>query len=128
MDDKEKVTHLVHPLSIAIKRGACGSILMLLGSDDRFIIHLKEPDGYTPLHLAAGCGNVNLVRLLLRLGANPNSVCNEGYTPFMVAVYHNYQQICKVLLKFGAYICTDTIRFSLIHCRSRFVYFLVEHL
>lgn len=44
-------------------------------------------DGATPLHRAADCGHAGMVRLLLRHGADVNSVDARGRTPFLLAAH-----------------------------------------
>ncbi|CAM9507248.1 unnamed protein product, partial [Ectocarpus fasciculatus] len=41
-------------------------------------------NGYSALHIAAAIGNTESLRVLLRLGANPNSTDTIGATPMMV--------------------------------------------
>jgi len=47
----------------------------------------KEEDGNYPLHLAIKNGNVEIVKLLLKAGANINAKNKIGHTPFSAAVY-----------------------------------------
>ncbi len=60
--------------------------------------------GLTALHIAAMLGNVKLVTLLLRYGADPSVKDNIGRTPFHYAVYYasndsQHQQVAELLLK-----------------------------
>jgi ankyrin repeat protein len=48
-------------------------------------INIKKNDGYTPLHLAVGRGNVAMVELLVAKGADVNVKNNAGDTPLMLA-------------------------------------------
>jgi ankyrin repeat protein len=43
--------------------------------------NLPQPDGVTPLHLAAAAGNAELARVLLFNGADPNARDRDGLTP-----------------------------------------------
>lgn len=60
--------------------------------------------GLTALHIAAMLGNVKLVTLLLRYGADPSVKDNIGRTPFHYAVYYasndsQHKQVAELLLK-----------------------------
>jgi ankyrin len=59
--------------------------------------------GETPLIIAAYCGALKCARLLIELGANPNSRANEGMTPLIMACHvpENYR-IVELLCAAGA--------------------------
>lgn len=58
--------------------------------------------GYTPLHYAAMCGRVNIARLLLQHGADPNATDIEMCTPLHVACFDDFPKIVELLLISGA--------------------------
>jgi len=62
----------------------------------------KGHAGYTPLHLAAFKGHVEIVKLLLERGANPNAEDNNGETPLHLAAQEGRVEIVKLLLERGA--------------------------
>ena len=49
-------------------------------------INMQTSEGYTLLHYAAGDGNLEMERELLRRGANPNLRAASGYTPLDSAI------------------------------------------
>lgn len=49
-------------------------------------INMQTSEGYTLLHYAAGDGNLEMVRELLRRGANPNLRAQSGFTPLDSAI------------------------------------------
>ena len=59
-----------------------------------------EPD--TPLVVAATTGNLEMVKVLLEAGANPNIPVSEGITSLLVAVEHDRADIAELLLKHEA--------------------------
>jgi len=59
-------------------------------------------DGETSLHRAASAGRVEVARVLLDAGANPNATTSEGATPLLEASYKGYVDIAKLLLERGA--------------------------
>ena len=66
-------------------------------------------DGLTPIIRAIDKKNINMVRLLIELGADVNQPVKEvfvGFTPMMVAVYEDNIDIVKLLTKKGADINT----------------------
>jgi ankyrin repeat protein len=56
----------------------------------------------TPLHKAVINNHINAVRLLLKHGANPNSINKKGYTPLHYASGRGYLDIMKLLLDYNA--------------------------
>ena len=56
-------------------------------------VNVKTEDGWTPLALAANCGSLEAVKILLAAGADPNSG-----TPLTKAAFHEHLEIVKTLL------------------------------
>jgi ankyrin repeat protein len=57
--------------------------------------------GWTPLHVAAWTGNVELTNLLLRYGFKANQGNAEGWTPAHVAAWNGHQPILEKLIEYG---------------------------
>jgi Ankyrin repeats (3 copies)/Ankyrin repeat len=64
--------------------------------------HIGMYGGRAPLHWAAEHGRPNIIRLLLRNGANPNARTIGGRTPMQEAAMHNRIEVMKILLEYGA--------------------------
>ncbi len=62
----------------------------------------RDERGYSPLMLAAYSGHADAVDLLLRLGADPNSIDLAGNTVLMGATFKGYDAIVRALLAAGA--------------------------
>ena len=63
----------------------------------------KNPDGLTALHLAARQGHLEISRLLLQKGADPNRRQDTtGRTPLHVSVERRHQEVARLLLEEGA--------------------------
>ncbi len=60
------------------------------------------PPRSSALHIAADSGSVELVRILLDAGADPNLVRKDGHSPFSVAVVARDLPIVKELVERGA--------------------------
>jgi len=56
----------------------------------------------TPLAMAAGTGDSAMVGLLLRAGADPNTLKGHGKTPLQVALSWKYEDIARMLREHGA--------------------------
>jgi ankyrin repeat protein len=64
----------------------------------------RSDDGFTPLHFAAYFGRLEVARLLLELGADPNAVASNGsrVTPLHSAVSARHRDMAGLLLALGA--------------------------
>ena len=56
-----------------------------------------EQQWFTPLHEAAQTGDVEMARLLLRLGADPNISSEWGATPLESARQHGQDAVAELL-------------------------------
>jgi len=64
-------------------------------------IHERDKNDLTPLHQAVGCGDVEAVKLLLELGANPNAIDVYGRSPLFYTAFspkYNSRQLDEALL------------------------------
>ena len=66
------------------------------------IVNQKNKGGATALHIASREGNLDIVKILIENGANPNLTDNEGYTPLMRASLSASPEVVEYLLKNGA--------------------------
>ena len=65
-------------------------------------INIKDSLGYSPLAIAVTRGNIAIVDLLIRHGANVNTQDNKGNTPLHYVGVYNFLEIAKLLLDNGA--------------------------
>ncbi|KAK1834081.1 ankyrin repeat-containing domain protein [Podospora conica] len=69
-----------------------------------FDANAAEPTrGYTPLHAAAYSANVDGVKVLLEMGADPGVRCLEGQTPFLIAAFYRQQKVARALFDHGGF-------------------------
>jgi ankyrin repeat protein len=62
----------------------------------------RNSGGDNPLHVAAIWGDSEAIALLIRAGADVNSVGDMGYTPLLHAVTYGHLAAVRVLLATGA--------------------------
>lgn len=97
------------PIFEVARRDGDIPLMVELGAD----IKAVAPDGCTPLHTAAACGNNKAVRALLKAGADIEAQTKDfnGYghfTPLEMTLYEHSMgctkkyDICEILLKHGA--------------------------
>lgn len=53
----------------------------------------------TPLHLAAGAGQLQICKLLLDLGASIDATDDQGQKPVHVAAMNNYAEVAQLFLQ-----------------------------
>jgi ankyrin repeat protein len=80
------------------------AVVRTLLTSDRASADDRGPDGYTALHFAAMFGQMEVARLLLGRGADPNAVAlNESrVTPLHSAVAAKHRDTASLLLALGA--------------------------
>lgn len=87
------------PLSCAVQNGVASIVAALLDAG-------ADPDGggVFPVLDAARCGRVDILRLLLRAGANKDarSECEGCATPLHLACRYTHVECVRELLRFGA--------------------------
>ena len=84
------------PLICAVESKNHGAVKILLSCDGVDPNKPNKISGCTPLWLATAYGDVEMVRLLIQGGANPNKANNDGQTPFMIA--SRYGDMRKIAL------------------------------
>ncbi|XP_029908912.1 ankyrin repeat domain-containing protein 27 isoform X2 [Myripristis murdjan] len=62
----------------------------------------RDERGYTPLHVAAVCGQAQLIDLLVCKGAPVNATDYHGFTPLHLACQRGYQGVTLLLLHYKA--------------------------
>eukprot|EP00191_Tetraselmis_sp_GSL018_P016446 CAMPEP_0177594012 /NCGR_PEP_ID=MMETSP0419_2-20121207/9530_1 /TAXON_ID=582737 /ORGANISM="Tetraselmis sp., Strain GSL018" /LENGTH=144 /DNA_ID=CAMNT_0019085245 /DNA_START=68 /DNA_END=499 /DNA_ORIENTATION=+ len=76
----------LHVSAIAGKTEKVEEIL----SDNPSSVNEASGFGFTPLHMAAGHGHVEVARALLRAGATLEPLGDRGYTPLHLAALHGH--------------------------------------
>ncbi|KAJ7136580.1 ankyrin repeat-containing domain protein, partial [Mycena epipterygia] len=66
----------------------------------------------TPLYAASESADVDIVKLLLKGGADPNIEGGEYGTPLQVAVHAGDEEIVKILIQHGADVNTQSGRYG----------------
>lgn len=61
----------------------------------------------TPLHIACDLGNLDVISMLLKHGADPNTCSVSKYTPLYYALEESKNDVVKVLFEHGAEIGVD---------------------
>jgi ankyrin repeat protein len=59
-------------------------------------------NGWTPLHVAVGQGNVEVVRILVKHGMDVAARTNDGWTPLHLGVLQGNVDVVRILIEHGA--------------------------
>uniref|UniRef100_A0A7N6A7Q6 Ankyrin 2 n=1 Tax=Anabas testudineus TaxID=64144 RepID=A0A7N6A7Q6_ANATE len=109
-DTKGKVR--LPALHIAARKDDTKSAALLLQNDHNADVQSKVPlqrcSGFTPLHIAAHYGNVNVATLLLNRGAAVDFTARNGITPLHVASKRGNTNMVRLLLDRGSQIDAKT--------------------
>lgn len=96
-DGSEREENLAH---IAVRQG-CDDCLATLGTQ-KFDWRRTDNKGYSPISYTVWLNRLSALDQLLKLGANPNDIDNDGWTLLMVAVDKGFPDIVERLLMAGA--------------------------
>ena len=86
-------------MDVAIQFGHTPVVEVLL---DAFGASERPPDTSRSLRLAAQCGHLNVLILLLARGANIHATRDDGVTALMIAVAFRHDHVVQLLLDRGA--------------------------
>lgn len=65
-------------------------------------VDVRDNAGYTPLHECCSRGHLEIARLLLQHGADPNASATGGIRPIHDAVENDQVEVVRLLLSYGA--------------------------
>lgn len=99
------------PLAISILNNQPAVFENLLAISSHDEINTQDIYGMTPLLLAAEIGNSQILKQLLKQGANPNLTTAGGVTALTLAVFHQNKDAMHLLLENGANPNLDSDRF-----------------
>ncbi|KAH0619590.1 hypothetical protein JD844_000322 [Phrynosoma platyrhinos] len=99
-NDKDTVQKMCHPLCFC---ETCEKLVSGKLNDPSIVTPFSRDDrGYTPLHVAAICGQASLIDLLVSKGAVVNATDYHGSTPLHLACQKGYQNVTLLLLHYKA--------------------------
>ena len=84
------------PLTLAVRHGH-DNVVHALSSDLQCLVNAKGQDGFTVLHLSCKCGNVGLVRTLVKHKADVNVRTESGDTPLTLAAINKHDNVVHAL-------------------------------
>ncbi|KAM9122589.1 ankyrin repeat domain-containing protein 27 isoform 2-T4 [Pangshura tecta] len=98
--DKDTVQKMCHPLCFC---DSCEKLVSGKMNDPSIVTPFSRDDrGYTPLHIAAICGQASLIDLLVSKGAVVSATDYHGSTPLHLACQKGYQNVTLLLLHYKA--------------------------
>ncbi|XP_075694547.1 ankyrin repeat domain-containing protein 27 isoform X2 [Rhinoderma darwinii] len=98
--DEEVVQKMCHPLCSC---DCCDKLASGKLNDISIVTPLSRDDrGYTPLHIAAICGQSQFIDVLISKGAVVNATDYHGSTPLHLACQKGHQKIALLLLHYKA--------------------------
>ncbi|GAX75624.1 hypothetical protein CEUSTIGMA_g3068.t1 [Chlamydomonas eustigma] len=89
------------PIFVAIDKGDDETVEELL-KDEPSNLNMRNKDGWTPLIAAAYCGELDMVNLLIKAGADVKAACRDGDTALHYAAAQGHGDIICALAKHGA--------------------------
>jgi len=65
-------------------------------------VNARKQNYWTPVHLSAHKGDLEIVKLLLERGADIRAMNGEGETPYQVSLRSGHREISELIQKHGA--------------------------
>ncbi|KAM9301991.1 ankyrin repeat domain-containing protein 27 [Gastrophryne carolinensis] len=98
--DEEVIQKMCHPLCSC---DSCDKLASGKLNDTSIVTPLSRDDrGYTPLHIAAYCGQFQFIDLLISKGGLVNATDYHGSTPLHLACQKGHQKLTLLLLHYKA--------------------------
>ncbi|XP_048461495.1 ankyrin repeat domain-containing protein 27 isoform X2 [Rhincodon typus] len=98
--DEDSVQKMCHPLCFCDR---CEKLVSGRLNDPSIVTPCSRDDrGYTPLHVAAFCGQASLIDLLVEKGSAVNATDYHGSTPLHLCCQKGYQNVTLLLLDYKA--------------------------
>jgi len=91
-----------------------GSMIIILERfvDGGVLVDGKNASGYTPLAVAAACGNFSVARFLIDVGARLNEQGSNGMTPLALSINGSHCSVVKMLIIEGATTVRGNVRYG----------------
>ncbi|CAL8085284.1 unnamed protein product [Calicophoron daubneyi] len=106
-------------LHIAARKDDVNAVGLLLNNPEVNVNHQAQ-HGFTPLHIAAHYGNVNVARPLIDRGADVNFQAKNNITPLHIAAKWGRLEMVQLLLSHGALVdCRTRDGLTPLHCAAR---------
>lgn len=86
-------------LCFIVQYGTAKHLQDFLDKNNPAILNQRDSQGNTPLHYAAGCGNLQVLKVLIKAGADINIVDLQELLPIHHAISSGYKGIIKTLIK-----------------------------
>ena len=92
----EGIEYLMKHLYEASESGDLGTVRIL---NCGINVDTTNKNGYTPLHVAANYGHIEIARILLKSGAGVNTADSDGKAPVNLAAVSGHIEIIQQLLR-----------------------------
>nr|XP_054596634.1 E3 ubiquitin-protein ligase HACE1 isoform X4 [Nothobranchius furzeri] len=129
-EDNETAVYTLMPMVMADQHRSVSELLLNSKFDVNYAFGRVKR---SLLHIAANCGSVECLVLLLKKGANPNYQDISGCTPLHLAARNGQKKCMAKLLEYNAdvNICNNegltTIHWLAVNGRTELLYDLVQH-
>ncbi|KAJ9207251.1 hypothetical protein DTO164E3_525 [Paecilomyces variotii] len=106
-------------LGYAIAQGELEKVEEVMTSEDGWLLNEADYSGNTPIHLAATCPSVDILRYLLLQGGSVHIRNRAGRTPLFLAANAGLSEHVLLLRKSGAHLHADERAVAEMHARRR---------
>ncbi|KAH0610754.1 uncharacterized protein H6S33_011181 [Morchella sextelata] len=101
-------------LGYAVANGSHEEITAIIKETKEFLLNEFDYSGNTPLHLAATCTNIDILRDFLSQGASVHLRNRDGRTPLFLAAEAGIERNVELLKKSGAHLHADEVDLAIL--------------